>query len=243
MKDSYSEQQRLYYNKRAKKIVNRRLFTRENRNHFKKIMRVIRVAEKIEPETVLEIGTGTGIHAYWFLEKLQKKVKLIGVDISENMLKEAESRLASYIKKKLVKLIRADALSLPLRDNSFGLVFCSGTLHHIDKPHKAIQEMVRVLRPGGSLVIIEPNSLSPVNILSVLIEPMERNILKMRKNNFFTWTNELLEQIEVENFNYTPSFPESLSKFYDKVDEVLHALPLVRNLSIMLCLSGKKKDK
>lgn len=240
MESNFSEKQRLYYDRHARKFDKRVLYSRKNRNHYKKINRVINVAHKLRPEKVLEVGTGTGLHAYWFLKNIKYKVKFTGIDISENMLKEARKRLSTFRNEKIVSLKKANALSLPFKDEVFDLVFSSGTLHHIDRPEKAIEEMTRVLKKGGTLIIIEPNWLFPTNILAGLINPIEKNMLKMKRKNFFLWTKELLSDVKIENFLYTPPFPKRLIPIFDKLDDLLGKVPIINSISIMLYLCGEK---
>jgi SAM-dependent methyltransferase len=63
------------------------------------------------------------------------------------------------------EVVTADAQSLPFADNSFDLVMTSLMMHHVPDTKKALYEMVRVLRPGGTLVIADVNSKRYVPVL------------------------------------------------------------------------------
>jgi len=100
-----------------------------------------------EGEKVLDVACGTGI----LFPKLAKRFhKVYGVDYSLPMLKEARKK---NLKK--VRLVRADALNLPLKNNSVDSVVVSLGLRHFSDIDKALQEIHRVLKKNGSLHILE----------------------------------------------------------------------------------------
>jgi len=74
---------------------------------------------------------------------------VVGLDISKPMLDVAARRARGYGN---VVLARADAHQLPLADESFGGVNCSGALHSYDDPESVFREIHRILRPGGIFV-------------------------------------------------------------------------------------------
>lgn len=79
-----------------------------------------------------------------------------GVDLSEGMLELARSRLqAARAAHPLdnLELVQAPSDALPFDDGSFTAVVCTTALHHFPDPQRSIDEMARVLAPGGRLVI------------------------------------------------------------------------------------------
>jgi len=55
-----------------------------------------------------------------------------------------------------IKIITSDAHAIGFKDESFDIVICKGTLHHLAEPHKAIKEIYRILKKEGTLLISEP---------------------------------------------------------------------------------------
>lgn len=96
-------------------------------------------------EPILDNGCGVG-----FLLDLLECENKIGVDISSGMLKKAWPRHS--------RLILANSEKLPIEDESVGTIFCRGLLHHLPNPQRGVEEIRRVLRPGGNAVFVEPNN-------------------------------------------------------------------------------------
>jgi len=104
----------------------------------------------LRPEmTVADVGAGTGFIAAG-LAPLVRTVHVI--DGSEAMLEVARENLAIFAN---VLFHQADGLSLPLAAGSVDVVFANMYLHHCPDPLAAIQEMVRLLRPGGRLIVTD----------------------------------------------------------------------------------------
>ncbi len=95
---------------------------------------------------VLEIGVGLGAdHLEWARAKPRS---LTGVDLTERAIEQARERLT--LNGLSSELRTADAESLPFADASFDLVYSYGVLHHTPNTARAIREVHRVLRPGGT---------------------------------------------------------------------------------------------
>jgi SAM-dependent methyltransferase len=109
--------------------------------------------EKILPRNLVlaDVGCGTGSLTF---ELARFARKVIGVDLSQEMLRRArelakEKRLAN------VDLRLGDASKLPIPTDSVDAAFCVMVLHFLPNPQKAIAELCRIVRPGGSIVLVD----------------------------------------------------------------------------------------
>ena len=101
------------------------------------------VAELPRGELCLEIGVGTGRIA---LPLALAGIRLAGVDISTEMLRKLREKDGA------LPVARADATRLPFSDHTFGAAIASHVLHLIPAWRQALDELVRVVRPGGVLI-------------------------------------------------------------------------------------------
>ncbi len=102
--------------------------------------------------TVLDIGTGPGVLLVE-LARRRPDLRVIGVDLSADMVEAASRNLAEFGHRASVHV--ADVTDLPLGDNCVDLVVSSLSLHHWDRPEAAIAELDRVLRAGGRLRVYD----------------------------------------------------------------------------------------
>ena len=115
---------------------------------------------------VLDVGCGTGALASYVLDSLPT-CKLIGVDISPEMLRQARVRLGDA-----ATFVPGDAEKLPFGDGSFDLVVMNDVFHHCPDPHRAAFEAWRVLAADGVLVLGEEWSRQPVRAMSNVMLPV-----------------------------------------------------------------------
>lgn len=101
------------------------------------------------PAVVADVGTGTGFMLQGLVDKA---AHLVGFDASAEMLEIARENLAAHPH---VSLRLAEGRSLPAPENSFDAVFANMYLHHAPEPLETIREMVRILKPGGKLIITD----------------------------------------------------------------------------------------
>jgi len=124
-------------------------------------------------EMVMDVATGTGFTAFALAPYARE---VIGIDITLPML-EAAQRLAAERRVTNVRFLQGDAFALPFSSSSVDLVACRHSAHHFSKIDEAVQEWVRVLKPGGKLVLAD--SISPeeqeldafINEIEVLRDP------------------------------------------------------------------------
>ncbi len=108
-------------------------------------------------QRILEVGCGYGRISRLLMESA--RIHLVAADRSWPMLKACRGSF---------QLLQADAVSLPFEDGVFDGVLCNGVLMHLRDQAKALQELCRVLRPGGRLVASGNNLLSPFAIPMML---------------------------------------------------------------------------
>jgi ubiquinone/menaquinone biosynthesis C-methylase UbiE len=104
----------------------------------------------IQPDQLAaDIGAGTG----FITEGLIKKgLRVIAIDQSEEMIRETQKKFKDYAK---IDYRQGEAEDLPVEDESVDYVFANMYLHHVESPPVAIKEMMRILKPGGKLVITD----------------------------------------------------------------------------------------
>jgi phosphatidylethanolamine/phosphatidyl-N-methylethanolamine N-methyltransferase len=99
---------------------------------------------------VLEVGVGTGIS----LPLYAPDIHIFGTDISEAMLNKAKRRVGKQRLKNVEGLAVMDAEKLDFPDNSFDVVMAQYVVTAVPNPEAVLDELARVLRPGGELIIL-----------------------------------------------------------------------------------------
>jgi demethylmenaquinone methyltransferase/2-methoxy-6-polyprenyl-1,4-benzoquinol methylase len=104
---------------------------------------------------ILDVATGTGDGAMEIIHQNGHNRKVFGLDFSELMIKEAYRKLLRQDLSKTIVFTLGDALSLPFRENAFSASMMAFGLRNILEKDQALAEMVRVVKRGGKVVILE----------------------------------------------------------------------------------------
>lgn len=118
----------------------------------------------VNDPTILYVGVGGGMELLQFAYFSRKKSGVIGIDVVDEMLEASREnfKLAenenSWFKSEFVELKKGDALNLPVADNSIDVAAqnCLFNIFETEELKKALQEMYRVLKPQGRLVLSDP---------------------------------------------------------------------------------------
>jgi SAM-dependent methyltransferase len=121
------------------------------------------LAERFElggVRSALDVGAGVGHWATLLLPLLALEATVIGIERDPRWITKAQERAAGLGIGDRCRYVEGVAESLPYDDETFDLVTCQTVLIHVADVSLVIGEMVRVLRPGGLLLVAEPNNLA-----------------------------------------------------------------------------------
>ena len=171
-----------------------------------------KLIKKVEDKFAVDLGIGTGL----FTKILREKgYKVIGIDISDEMLKIAKNRGFEVIKHDLNN-------PLPFNDESFDFVFSMTSIEFLKNPENLFEEVKRVLKKDGEFLLITLNSLS----LWAFVRRVKGLFIKnyvFKKGRFYS-PNKLRkffdEKWEIEKFGtctFIPPWNPIFPSFWEKV--------------------------
>lgn len=115
--------------------------------------KAIQLLQIESPKLILDVATGTGDFAIQAL-KLNPE-KIIGIDISEGMLDVGRKKMIDCGYDKIIELRSGDSENLPFEDNKFDAIIVAFGVRNFEDLKKGLAEMLRVLKPGGRVVVLE----------------------------------------------------------------------------------------
>ena len=108
-----------------------------------------------DPENIADLATGSGDVAFKLRDTLGKGVRIVGLDFCEPMLEKARVKRVAKHEYEDIKFTFGDCMNLPLPSASFDAVTISFGLRNFEDRQLGLKEILRVLRPGGRLFILE----------------------------------------------------------------------------------------
>lgn len=193
------------------------LINRDNRNHRKKQRIILDTVNAGRGDPVLEVGCGHGLHARGYAERFDYH----GIDISPSLAEETRTKIDGQ-----GDVYAGDAADLPFPDNEFEAVVGAAILHHLPDQEAAIREWTRVVRPGGSVTLMEPNPLFPKDFVQSLTIPEEQHV----RNVVFWRLRRALQSVPVDRWTiepriYTLPWPAAAHGLYDRIDDAARRVP------------------
>lgn len=116
--------------------------------------RAVEIADPQPGEDVLDCAAGTGDLTFMFREKVGPEARVIGTDVNADMLSLAADKAVERDRSGVEWAVQ-DVQNLPYADNSFDITSIAYGVRNVDDPTAALQEMARVTRPGGRVVVLE----------------------------------------------------------------------------------------
>ncbi|POS02605.1 bifunctional demethylmenaquinone methyltransferase/2-methoxy-6-polyprenyl-1,4-benzoquinol methylase UbiE [Flavobacterium croceum] len=115
--------------------------------------KVLQMVASQNPETVLDIATGTGDLVLLMAQTSAKKI--IGLDISAGMLEVGKKKVAEKKLEHKIEMVLGDSENIPYPDNYFDAITVSFGIRNFETLEKGLAEILRVLKPNGIFVILE----------------------------------------------------------------------------------------
>lgn len=117
--------------------------------------KLVRAVHDARPMSILDLATGSGDVAFALADGLPRRVQITGMDFCQPMLDEAVKKRVASPRWVGVEFRQGDGMALPLPDAQFDAVTISFGLRNMADRHRSLNEMHRVLRPGGRLFVLE----------------------------------------------------------------------------------------
>ncbi len=182
---------------------------------------VFQMLPSLERVKILEIGCGAGLFC---LESARQATTVIGIDISLFVLDFAR-QVKDEVHSQNVSFQQGDAEQLAFRDETFDLVICSEVLEHVPDPQRALAEIRRVTKPGGTVILTTPSAVSLSDLFMGLFRVFNKHIESEKDVHFDKKTYLAMQRInreQSENIDNTIfvriherfSFPALLTMFH-----------------------------
>lgn len=211
--------------------LNRFLSARTDLRWRKKAIRMLRAGS---PRLVLDVATGTGEMAILACKTIGE-LKVFGIDISEGMLDIGRKKIEKEGLQGRVELQTGDSEAINYRENTFDAVMVAFGVRNFENLEKGLEEMLRVLKPGGRLIVLEFSRPK-----RKLIKGFYRTYMRVIAPGIAQWFGQNKQAYQYLNES-ADAFPDR-EQFTNILDRIGYKETGFKPLSLGICCiySGKK---
>ncbi len=189
--------------------------------------KAINMLKSIQPQKVLDVATGTADVALMTYNILKPK-KIIGIDISEGMLDIGRKKIEEKNLQHIIELYSGDSEQIHFADNEFDAITVAFGVRNFQNLLKGLQEMKRVLQPGGKLVVLEfskPTTVGFKNLYNLYMNVIAPSFGKMvaKNKDAYQYLNDSVQ-----------AFPEGQT-FLNIMNEAGFTQTHLKKLSLGIC--------
>ncbi len=116
--------------------------------------KALKELQQLQPKTMLDVATGTADVAI-LSARLLKPLTITGIDISEGMLQLGRKKVANLLLNKQIALYQGDSEAINFASGTFDAITVAFGVRNFENLRKGLAEILRVLQPGGKLVVLE----------------------------------------------------------------------------------------
>lgn len=139
------------------------------------VQQMLRQITRIQGWSILDIGVGTGTYLNSIVDEFEPR-RSVGIDLSKKMLSEARRKLGG----KRVELEVCDAQHMYLANTSFDIALMCRVASHIDDLEQVAREVLRILKPGGWLILTDIDDSHPYEVTRIPCGPSKVSIQTYR---------------------------------------------------------------
>lgn len=201
----------------------------------------------VKEKQVLEVGGGTGRFS---IELAKKGANITSLDPAKAMLTVTREKITKNGIIDRVSLIRANGNNLPFKDSSFDIIVCMHVLKHLSTYKEVLNEMERVTKQEGFIIVNFPNTLSfylPAAICSNILRIFRKNayfgfFTKREVRKILDSTGFVMEETRGFRFLHPKFFPETMQNLLNRIENYT-SRSLLGNLSGFFIIKAKKNKK
>ena len=222
-----------YYTYIKEDFYERRMFDSIGGHHIshKEINLVLRLLNPKEKSVILEVGTGSGRFARAIVKSSSARV--VGVDPDRKILREGKILKRIFLSredKDRYTCVIGDGHALPFGNNTFDKVLCFRVIKYYKDPWKGIDELIRVLKPGGEMVLEITSNLSWESI----VNPLLSFFIKRKQFHHF-WEKKMINfnSISVKKYFMVRNMKITHEVFLHKMPPALYSKlnnPIINNI-------------
>jgi demethylmenaquinone methyltransferase/2-methoxy-6-polyprenyl-1,4-benzoquinol methylase len=167
--------------------------------------KAIKQIAALQPKVILDVATGTADVAI-MASGILKPEKIVGIDISDGMLQVGRQKVEKAGLSGIIELLNGDSETINFKDGSFDAVTVAFGVRNFQHLEKGMSEILRILKPGGKLVVLEfsqpkmPGVKSMYNLYMKLICPNVGRLFSKNRNAYKYLDESIKKFPEGKNF-------------------------------------------